>query len=608
MSAPTQPTQEWRGVAAEQAEDLSQRVGLLLRARSRRLLVSLLRPHRKALWLLLVVVLVQNAAAMAGPFLVALGIDKGIPALKDGDSGPLVTVIVAMVGASLLDAGLRYVFLRRTGGVGQAVLLDLRRRVFGKFQRLPLAFHEKYTSGRAISRLTSDLDALDELLEAGLDGLITAVLSVLTIGVILLFIDLPLAAVTLLSFPLLWWLTRWFQRHSVVAYRRTRESIAVLIVHFVESLGGIRAVQAFRREPRNDVIFDELNVDYREANTRAMRLIAQFVPAVKFLGNTTMAVALVYGGYRAIGDALSVGGLTAFMLYLRRFFDPMQDLAMFYNSYQSATAALEKISGVLEEPSSVPEPDSPTPLRAARGEVTFDRVTFAYKESVVLPELSLQVPAGQTVALVGETGAGKSTLARLLARFYDPQEGAIRLDGVDLRELSEPDLRRAVVMVTQENFLFTGTVADNIEFGKPGASRAELEHAARAIGAHEFISALPDGYDTDVRKRGGRLSSGQRQLIAFARAFLADPAVLILDEATSSLDVPSERLVQRALRTILSDRTALIIAHRLSTVEIADRVLVMHDGAIVEDGSPSDLVSATGRFADLHQAWRDSLV
>jgi ABC-type multidrug transport system fused ATPase/permease subunit len=306
---------------------------------------------------------------------------------------------------------------------------------------------------------------------------------------------------------------------------------------------------------------------------------------------------------------MTLGTLTAFMLYVRRFFEPVQDLSQFYNLFQSAAAALEKLSGVLEEPPAVPEPSAPVALLEPHGEIRFEDVLFGYRDIEVLHGIDLVVPAGQTVALVGATGAGKSTVARLIARFYDPTSGTVRLDGVDLRSLEDETLRRAVVMVTQENFLFSGTVADNIAFGRPTASRAEVEEAARVIGAHEFISALPDGYDTDVRKRGGRLSAGQRQLVAFARAFLADPAVLILDEATSSLDIPSERLVQRALRTLLADRTAVIIAHRLSTVEIADRVLVVDDGRIVEDGSPADLVaSGASRYGRLHQAWADSLI
>ncbi len=600
--------ESWRGVGPDNTDDVPGNVSLLLRARSRRLLGSLLRPHRRALWLVLAIVLTENAAAMAGPYLVKVGIDAGIPAVVRGaGAGRLGMVVGLLVVATLVQAACRRAFLVLTGRIGQDLLLDLRRRVFDHFQRLSLAFHERYTSGRVISRLTSDIDAISELLDTGLDGLVTAVLSVASIAVILLFLDVPLGLVTLVVFPLLVLLTRWFRRESALAYRRTRETVALVIVHFVESLGGIRAVQAFRREPRNSEIFEELNGGYRKANERAFQLVAIYGPAIKLLGNVTIAIVLLYGGYRALGGQMTVGVLAAFLLYLRRFFEPMQELSQAYNSFQSATAALEKLGGVLEEPLSVPEPQSPRELPAARGGVAFDGVRFGYGDRPVLPRLNLTIPAGQTVALVGETGAGKTTLARLLARFYDPLEGSVRLDGVDLRELTEAQLRRAVVMVTQENFLFSGTVAENIGFGRPGATRAEIEGAARAIGADGFIRELPAGYSTDVRKRGGRLSAGQRQLVAFARAFLADPAVLILDEATSSLDVPSERLVQHALRTILVDRTAVIIAHRLSTVEIADRVLVIENGELVEDGVPGQLLGGSGRYAGLHQAWLDSL-
>ena len=599
---------DWRGVSAEDVDELPEKIGIVLRARSRRLLGSLLRPHRRMLWFLVVVVLIQNAAAMLGPWLVGVGIDKGIPALVDGDWTPLLVIGGLLLAAAGIDAWLRAVFLLRAGRMGQAVLLDLRRRLFEHVQRLSPAFHERYTSGRVIARLTSDVDALDELLDEGLDGLVTALLSVVSIGVILLILDLPLALVTLATFLPLYALSRWFRSRSFAAYRRTRVANAALIVQFVESLAGIRAVQAFRRERRNGQIFEQLNQDVRVANARSFRLMALFVPGVAILGTIATVTALLYGGIRVLDGELQVGVLTSFLLYLRRFFDPMQDIAVFFNSFQSASAALEKLSGVLEERPSVPEPEHPTPLPDPRCEVTFRSVRFGYRDAVVLPHLDLSVPAGQTVALVGATGAGKTTIARLLARFYDPDDGQLLLDGVDLRQLSEVDLRRSVVLVTQENFLFSGSVADNIAFGRPGATRAQVVAAAEAIGAHRFIEALPDGYDTDVRKRGGRLSAGQRQLVAFARAFLADPAVLILDEATSSLDVPSERAVQRALRTILAERTSLIIAHRLSTVEIADRVLVLEHGRVVEDGSPTDLVGGGGRFAGLHQAWRDSLV
>jgi ATP-binding cassette, subfamily B, bacterial len=605
---PPDAHESWRGVATEDREELSAGAGVFLRARSRRLLGELLAPHRRSLWGLLVTITVQNIAWLAGPFLIGVGIDVAVPALLDGNVGPLVWITAAMLGAAVLDTVLRYVFLTWSGRVGQVVLLTLRRRVFRHVQRLPLSFHERYTSGKTISRLTSDVEALAELLDEGLDVLVTAMFSVLTIGVVLVVLDPPLGLVALLGFPALVWVARWFQHNSTPAYRRTRETVAALIVQFTETFGGIRAVQAFRREARNDELNAVLNEDNRRAHDRAFWLIAVFVPSVTLIGNLVTVAVLGYGALRVMDGDLAVGTLVAFLLYLRRFFDPLQDVAMFYNSYQSATAALEKLSGVLEERPTVPEPVDPVPLPRPRGEVVFDSVSFGYTDRTVLPGLDLSIPAGETVALVGVTGAGKSTLARLAARFYDPQVGAVRLDGVPLDRLADDDLRRAVVMVTQESFLFSGTVADNIGFGRPGASREEVMAAARAIGAHEFIGGLPEGYDTDVRKRGGRLSAGQRQLVSFARAFLADPAVLILDEATSSLDVPSERLVQHAVQTLLADRTALIIAHRLSTVEIADRVLVMEDGHIVEDGSPTDLVAGTGRFAGLHRAWVDSLV
>jgi ATP-binding cassette subfamily B protein len=605
----TVDVQAWRGVAAEGSEDLTAETTVRLRDRSRALLRSLLRPHRRGLLLAAVLLLAQNAAAMAGPYLVKVGIDRGIPPLRVRDDASLLnTVIVALLVVAALEYVTKRAFLVLSGRIGQAVLLDLRTRVYDKFQTLSVAFHEKYTSGRVISRMTSDVDAIAELLDGAIDDLVIAGLSVLSVGVILLALDLQMGLVTLLSFPLLLWLSRWFRRESALAYRRTREAVALVIVQFVESLGGIRAVQAFRREPRNDEIFAALNEDYRQANDRAFKLVALFAPGIKLIGNVTVAVVLVYGATRVIDHQTQIGVLAAFLLYLRRFFEPMQELSMFYNSLQSATAALEKLSGVLEEPSSVPPATDPVPLAHAAGRLDLDAVRFAYRDAVVLPGLDLHVPAGETVALVGATGAGKTTIARLVCRFYDPVAGSVRLDGIDLRTLAEPDLRRAVVMVTQENFLFAGTVADNIRFGKPGASDEEVVAAASALGAHEVFAALPDGYDTDVRKRGGRLSAGQRQLVAFARAFLADPAVLVLDEATSSLDIPSERLVQRALQTVLADRTAIIIAHRLSTVAIADRVVVLAGGEIVEDGSPQTLLTAGGRYADLQQAWDDSLL
>ncbi|MEV6151701.1 ABC transporter ATP-binding protein [Nonomuraea sp. NPDC052129] len=605
----TSSAADWRGVASENQDDLSETVTVLLRERSRRLLGDLLTPHRKAIALLTGIIIVSNLAGLAIPYLVKVGIDAGIPPMLKGTGpGTLLTVVGVILAAAVTQALTRQVFLQMAGRIGQNILLELRRRVFDHFQRLSLSFHEKYTSGRVISRLTSDIDAIAELLQSGFDGLVTAVLTMFGTAALLLVLDVHLGLVALIPLPLLLLFTRWFRRQSAIVYRRTRETVALVIVHFVESMTGIRAVQAFRREPRNQEIFKQLNDDYRGANASSMHLIAVFMPGIKLIGNVTVAVVLVYGGWLALHGEVTVGVLAAFLLYLRQFYEPMQEISQFYNTLQSAGAALEKLSGVLEEEPAVPEPREPAALPKARGKVRFEGVRFAYVEDrPILPGLDLTIPAGQSVALVGSTGAGKTTLAKLISRFYDPTAGRLLLDGVDLRTLDEPTLRKAVVMVTQENFLFSGTVSDNIRFGRPGASDREVREAAKAIGAHEFISALPNGYDTEVGKRGGRMSAGQRQLVAFARAFLADPAVLILDEATSSLDVPSERLVQRALRTILADRTALIIAHRLSTVEIADRVLVMESGEIVEDGPPDRLIAASGRFAGLHQAWLDSL-
>jgi ABC-type multidrug transport system fused ATPase/permease subunit len=603
-------TANWRGVASEGADDITDHVSLLLRARSRRLLGALLRPFRRTLAVIGVLVVVENVARLSVPYLVKEGIDRGIPpVLAHHGARALWTIIAILVVAVGIQALSRQMFLVMSGKIGQDALLTLRRMLYSHFQKLSPEFHDGYTSGRVISRQTSDVDAINELLETGFDGLITAMLTLVGTGILLLVLNLNLGLVALLCFPLLYVVTRWFRRTSAVAYRRTRETVAIVIVHFVETVNGIRAVQAFRREPRNQQIFDEVDDDYRVANEVAFRLVGVFMPAIKLTGNLTIGVVLIYGAHLAFDGQMTVGVLAAFLLYLSQFFEPMQEISQFYNTFQSASAALEKLSGVLEEQPSVAEPATPTPLPRARGEVRFDATEFSYvRGRPIVRSLGLLIPAGQTVALVGSTGAGKTTTAKLVSRFYDPTAGRVLLDGVDLRDLTEDDLRANVIMVTQENFLFGGTVADNIRFGLPSATMDDVRAAARAIGADRFISALPKGYDTDIRNHGGRLSAGQRQLVAFARAFLADPAVLILDEATSSLDIPSERLVQRALRTILADRTAIIIAHRLSTVEIADRVLVMERGRVIEDGTPSDLIaSGDGRFAALHNAWLASL-
>ena len=554
-------------------------------------------------------VIAENVARLAIPLLVKRGIDHAIPPLlAGGPAGELVVVVAALCGLVALQAVTRMVFLSTSGRIGQRVLLELRRRLFRHFGRLDIAFHDRYTSGRVVSRSTNDVEAIQEMLETGFDSLITAVLTLAGTAVLLVVLDVRLGLMCLGASAVLVLLVRWFARESTVIYRRVRESSALVIVQFVETMTGIKAVQAYRRGPRNQQIFDAVADRYRVDNEWSFRLLAIFMPSVKLVGNLTTGVVLLYGGYRVLHGQMTIGTLTAFLLYLRMFFEPMQDISQFFNTFQSASSALEKIAGVLARQPAIADPPEPVSLTTVRGEIGLRGVSFAYVPGhPVLSDFTLHVPAGQTVALVGTTGAGKTTIAKLIARFYDSERGAVTLDGVDLREIAQSDLRRHVVMVTQENFLFAGTVADNIRFGRPTATDEEIRAAASAVGADEFITALPDGYDTDVATRGGRLSAGQRQLVAFARAFLADPAVLILDEATSSLDIPSERLVQRALRTVLADRTALIIAHRLSTVAIADRVLVLEHGEVLEDGPPAELISAGGRYAALHRAWIDSL-
>ena len=610
-ASPSGAPSSWRGIGSEQVDDVSAPLAALLRRRSRDLLSDLLRPHRRAVGWTAVAIMVSSLAALAGPWLIGLAIDNGIPPLlKSGSARTLLVIAAAFAATVGVQAVTTRMFVTMTGRIGQAVVLELRRRLFAHLLSLSVSFHESYTSGRVISRQTSDVEAISALFEEGLDGLITAVLTLLLVGTGMLLLDWRLGLVVLSGFLPLIWLSAWFRRNSATAYRRIRETNALVIAFFVETFGGLRAVQAFRREERNSEIFGRLSAEYASATRRSSQLSAVFAPGIAMVGNVITGVVLCYGGFLALDGDIKIGVLASFLLYLQRFFDPLQDVSQFYNSFQGAASALEKISGVLEEAPSVAEPPDPVSLPPAVSgrRVSFASVRFGYRTSIVLPGLDLDLAAGQTVALVGETGAGKTTVARLLARFYDPNEGQVLLDGVDLRLLPDDVLRREIVLITQESFLFEGTVAENIRLGRPSASDAEVEEAARAIGAHAFIAALPDGYATKVGKRGGKLSAGQRQLLSFCRAFIAAPSVLVLDEATALLDIPSERLVQSALRTVLSGRTAVIIAHRLSTVAIADRVLVLRAGEIIEDGSPAELMRAgTGEYADLHARWAASL-
>jgi ATP-binding cassette subfamily B protein len=598
------------GTSGEDRSDYTRDESRAIRQRSLRLLGSLVSPLRRQLILAATVLVISTALRVAGPALIAYGINTALPkVLSEGDWMPTFMVVGVYLAAGIGGAALIGWYAVVAARLTQAIMLDLRKRIFLHTQRLSLEFHESYTSGRIISRQTSDLDSIRELLDGGLNELVSGVLYGGFTLVALLLLDWQSGVILLAMGIPLWFIMRWFYLNSQRVYRESRVVSAKVIVKFVESMTGIRAVKAFRKEERNDEEFGELSSQYRDVNLRSIRLFGIFEPGMMAVASVSVALVVLWGGLRVADGAIAVGTLLAAVLYVRNFFSPLQEIAFFLNSYQSATAALEKVSGVLEEEPTVPDPVDAVDLWTARGHVEFRDVTFGYSDDrTILPHFSLDIPAGQTIALVGTTGAGKSTLAKLVSRFYDPSRGSVTLDGIDLRSLHPKDLRRAIVMVTQEAYLFSGTVADNIALGKPEATFEEIQAAARAVGAHAFIERLPDGYDTDVNKRGGRVSAGQRQLISFARAFLANPAVLILDEATASLDIPSERQIQDALQTLLADRTAIIIAHRLSTVAIADRVLVMEHGRIIEDDTPDTLIAGTGKFAQLHAAWRESLV
>jgi ATP-binding cassette subfamily B protein len=598
------------GTSGEDRSDYTCEESKSIRARSLRLLGSLITPVRGQLILAGIVLVVSTALRVAGPALIAYGLNTALPAVIDDMNWmPTIMVVAVYLVTAMGGAALIGWYVVVAARLTQAIMLDLRKRIFLHTQRLSLEFHESYTSGRIISRQTSDLDTIKELLDGGLNELVSGILFGAFTLVALFLLDWQSGLIVLAMGLPLFLLMRWFYIRSQVAYRESRVVSAKVIVKFVETMTGIRAVKAFRKEVRNDDEFGGLASDYRDVNMRTIRLFGTFEPGLIAISAVALGLVLLWGAIRVVEGSILIGTLLAALLYVRNFFSPLQEVAFFLNSYQSATAALEKVSGVLEEEPTVPDPAKPVDLWQARGHITFDRVRFGYSnDRVILPDFSLDIPAGQTVALVGTTGAGKSTLAKLVSRFYDPTRGAVTLDGVDLRNLHPKDLRRAIVMVTQEAYLFSGTVADNIALGKPDATLDEIEAAARAVGADTFIQRLPNGYATDVNKRGGRVSAGQRQLISFARAFLANPSVLILDEATASLDIPSERMIQDALQTLLADRTAIIIAHRLSTVAIADRVLVMEHGRIIEDDAPENLIGGDGRFAKLHAAWRESLV
>jgi ATP-binding cassette subfamily B protein len=608
------------------------------RGRKVRWLFGLLRPYRKQVALMFVALLVATGAALAPPALVGLATAE--VASDNASFGDLELIVAGFLVTGLMLWGSSYVQTYLVGWVGQRALQDLRSRIFEHLQKMSIGFFTRNRPGVLISRITNDVDALDQLVSTGVVTLLQSTLTLLGVVVILLLLDTGLALVVFLTFPLLLIASVVFRIVAASAYRITRERIAEVTAYLQESLSGIRVVRTFSQEERHVKRMGELNELNREANMKTVYLNASYFPAVELLAAIGTAAIIIYGGHQALdleGDAQAtqIGVVVAFIGYLATFFDPIQQLSNLYTTYQQGMAALDKIFDLLDtDPDLTDKPNAIDP-RPLRGEIEMDGVWFSYgrdkvsgvKRSSVakrpdaapvderaldddggdwaMRDVSVHIPAGETLALVGETGAGKSTFAKLVSRFYDPQRGRVLVDGHDLRDLKAQCLRSQLGIVPQEGFLFSGTVRDNICFGRPDASREEVEGAAEAIGAGEFIERLPDGYDTEVGERGVALSAGQRQLIAFARALLAEPRILILDEATSNVDVRTERAIEAGLERLLEGRTAIVIAHRLSTIRNADRIAVLEHGTIAEIGSHDELIAAAGRYAELYGTWAD---